>query len=240
MGVGYQASALHKIAYLVVDEAAPSTSEPPSWWKLPPIPGAQYATEPARVRSPTAVDVIAWRDQLAIKYRGQLGEVLTWDEASDFVESEDAATSADVLLRYVAARIDERGTQGIRSLIDAEGPPSVEIGRALEGAESRGFTSRFPQLLLRSAFWLPFHRNMIIEEPDWQGRTERFGSNFRLEEELRDLRMLIAEADPRSGEWTSDRSVPTKVLWAAWQASEMMGRICAAATSRHLPFWTTG
>jgi hypothetical protein len=98
LGVGYQASALHKIAYLVVDEAAPSTSEPPSWWKLPPIPGAQYATEPARVRSPTAVDVIAWRDQLAIKYRGQLGEVLTWDEASDFVESEDAGTGADVLL----------------------------------------------------------------------------------------------------------------------------------------------
>jgi hypothetical protein len=240
LGVGYQASALHKIGYLDLDKDAPSTSEPPFLWKLPPIPDARYATEPARVRSPAAADIIAWRDRLAIKYRSQLGEVLSWDETSDFVESEDAATSADVLLRYVAARVDEDGSPAIRGLIDADEPPIGEIQRALEGADSRGFTSRFPQLLLRSAFWLPFQRNVIIEEPDWQGASERFGSNFRLEEELRELKALIAEADPRSVEWTNDRGVPTNALWAAWQASETIARICAAATSRHLPFWTTG
>jgi len=196
-------------------------------------------TTPARSRSPAAADIIAWRDQLAIKYRDQLGEVLTWDETSDFVQSEDIGASADVALHYVAARIDEDGPQAIRALVDAERPAFDEIDRALAGAESRGFTSRFPQLLLSFQCWLPFQRNMIIEEPDWQGTTERFGSNFRLEEELRDLKALIAEADPRSVEWTNDRSVPTKALWAAWQASETIARICAVATSRHLPLWTT-
>jgi hypothetical protein len=196
--------------------------------------------EPARFSSPAAQDIIIWRDHLAIKYRGLLGEFLSWDETSDFWTCEDAATSADLLLRYVAAVADEGGPQAIHGLVDVDKPALEVIDRALEGVDRRGFTGRFPQLLLVSRFWLPFQRDMIIEEPDWQGKTKRFGSNFQLEEEVRELRALIAGADPRSVEWTRERDVPARVLWAAWQASETVARICAAAASHHLPFWTTG
>ncbi len=240
MGVGYQASALHRISFLVIDEAAAYTSDPPPSWNLPPIPGARYRIDPARFRSPAAQDIIVWRDHLAIKYRGQLGELLSWDETSDYSKSEDAATSGDVLLRYVAARFDESGPQAIHRLVGADKPAHEEIHRALERVDRRGFTSQFPQLQLVYSYWLPFQREMIIEEPDWQGKTERFGSSFRLLEEVRELKALIVAADPQCIEWTPEREVPTKTLWAAWQAGETIARICAAATSRRLPFWTTG
>ena len=240
MGIGYAASALHLISYLVIDETAPYTTTPPVSWHLPPMPGVRYMREPARFRSLAAQDIIVWRDRLAIKCRGQLGELLSWDETSDYSKSEEAATSADVLLRYVAAIADEGGPQALRGLVGANKPAHDEIDHARAGAERRGFTGRFRQLLLVYAFWLPFQRDMIIEEPDWQGKTERFGSSFRLEEEVRELREQIADADPRSKEWTSEREAPTRALWAAWQASETVARICAAATSLRLPLWTTG
>jgi hypothetical protein len=195
---------------------------------------------PAGFRSPVAGDIIAWRDHLAIRYGSQLGELLSWDEASDYSKSEDVAPGADLLLRYVAAVVDERGPQAIHSLVGADKPAHDEIHRALGGVDRRGCAGRFPQLLLVPEFWLPFQQNMIIEEPDWQGETKQFGSNFWLAEEIRELRALITDADPRSVDWTPERDVPTKVLWAAWHASETIARVCAAATSRHLPFWTTG
>ena len=233
MGVGYAASALHLISYFVVDDAA---TKPPAGLMLPEIPGARYIEGPLRFRSPAATDVIAWRDRLATKYRGQLDELLTWDESSDFVQSEDTATSADLLLRYVAAVLDLRGAEGMRALVGTAEPGHEEIGRILGEADGRGFTSRFPQLLLVSKFWLPFQRNMIIEEPDWEGRTERFGSNYRLAEELEGLRNAIKSADPLAGK---EREAPTEILWAAWQASETISRLCTIATSHHLPFWGT-
>jgi hypothetical protein len=189
---------------------------------------------------PEASEIVRWRDRLADKYRAQLDELLTWDEATEFETSEDAATSADVMLRYVAAIVDERGLEGLRGLVGAERPPHGEIGRALVRVERRGFTGRFPQLSLTEYYWLPFRRNMIIEEPDWQGRTARFGSVYRLADELRDIRALLLETDRACSEWTAQREVPTRILWAAWQASETVAKICAAGAERHLPLWTTG
>lgn len=240
MGVGYSASALHLITYLVVDENAPYTTVPPPGWKLPPIPGVRYMTDPTRFRSPAAADIISWRDRLATKYQDQLGELLSWDEGSEFQKSEDAPASGDVLLRYVAAVAEENGPKAIRKLVGAQKPAQDELRRALDGANRRGFTGRFSQLLLGSEFWLPFQRDMIIEEPDWQGKIARFGSAYRLEDEIHELRTMIKSADPRSPEWTPEREVPDQTLGAAWQVSETIARVCAVATSRHLPFWTTG
>jgi hypothetical protein len=95
VGVGYQASALHLITYLVVDESAPCTTEPPPG--LPRSCPALYLMGPPRVRSPAIADIISWRDKLTIKYADQLGELLSWDEENDFHRSEDAAVSGDVL-----------------------------------------------------------------------------------------------------------------------------------------------
>jgi len=238
VGVSYQASALHLILYFVIDEKAPHTTEPPPGW--PRSAGPKYVTEPASFRSPAAEDIVAWRDKIATKYATQLGELLTWDETSDFQRSEDSAVSGDVLLRYVAAVADESGTDAIAKLSGLHKPLPEEIERALDGAHRRGFTGRFSQLLLGSRYWLPFRRNMIIEEPDWEAKTGRFGSAYRLYDEIRELRAAIEKADPRSVEWTAEREVPNQILGAAWQASETVARICAVATTRHLPIWTTG
>jgi hypothetical protein len=240
LSIGYQTSALCRIIYSVVDETAPFVTEPPTGWKLPPISGAKYMLEPVRLRSPAPADIIAWRDHLAAKYRSDLDELLSWDETTDYSASEDVASSADMLLRYVAAIVDEGGTEELRRLVDAKAPSRDEIGGALEAAEHRGFTGRFPQLLLVSKFWLPFQRNTIIKEPDWQGNNERFGSSLRLADEVRELRDLIRAADPRSIEWTREREVPTMALWAAWQASETLAHIATAAVSQRLPLLTTG
>src|SRR5438552_18535807 len=99
MGVGYSASALHLISYLDTQKS-PSTPAP-AWMGLP---GARYYDfAQAGFRSPAAAEIVAWRDRLAAKYRGQLGEALSWDEASDYSRSEDVGVNDDVLLRYVAA-----------------------------------------------------------------------------------------------------------------------------------------
>jgi hypothetical protein len=95
-------------------------------------------------------------------------------------------------------------------------------------------------LSLGEYYWLPFQRNLIIEEPDWKGRTTRFGSVYRLADQLSDIRALLLQADPGCAEWTAEREVPTRILWAAWQASETMAKICAAGAERRLPVWTTG
>lgn len=189
---------------------------------------------------PAASDIIRWRDRLAARYRAQLGESLTWDEASEFSLSEDAAVSADVMLRYVAAIVDERGAAGLRGLVGAERPSHEEIGRGLDRVDRRGFTVQYPQLSLTERYWLPFQRNLIIEAPDWRGKTQRFGSVYHVANELRDLRALLVEAEPGCAEWTAEREVPTRILWAAWQASETAAKICAAGAERHLPVWTTG
>ncbi len=127
MGVVYEASPLHRISFLVVDESAPSTTNPPAWWGLPPIPGAKYMTEPARFRSPAASEIIRWRDRLAVRYRAQLGERLTWDEASEYAVGEDAAVSADVMLRYVG----RSSTSAVRMACAASSAPkSLRTGKS--------------------------------------------------------------------------------------------------------------
>ena len=188
MGVGYTASALHTITYLDV------SGYPGDQTRFPDIDLSIFEKKPmqqARFRSFPAAEIILWRNQLAAKYRDQFGELLTWDEGSDFSELAETATGADVSFRYVAALLDERGPDGIHDLVGTTKPGHAEIARALNEANRRGFAGRFPQLLLVSKYWLPFQRNMVIEEPSWLGTVERFGSNYRLLEELQQVRDAI-------------------------------------------------
>jgi hypothetical protein len=240
MSVGYEASGLHHISFLDEEDLTAASQEPPAG--LPPfdIQGTRYLKWPLPTRSPTIEEIVTWLDRLAAAYKVQLGERLTWDETSAFTLGEDAAVSCDLMLRYVAARIDEQGPRALRGHASADRPPLDEIERALARVEARGFTCRFPQLSLVGLYWLPFERNMIIEEPDWRGKTERFGSTYRLAEEISDIRAMLREADPKCAEWTALREAPSQSLWAAWQASETVARIGAAAYERRLPFWTTG
>ena len=56
--------------------------------------------------------------------------MLDWNDADDFVLSEDTGTSADALLGYVVARIERDGETVVGALIDAPKPPQGEIRRA--------------------------------------------------------------------------------------------------------------
>ncbi len=237
MGVGYAASPLHRIFYLATDETAAAPAEPPPEWAQI-FPGAKWGG-PARFRGIPLADVLRWRERLAEKYWSQLGEMLTWHEESDFEAAEDTSTSADVQLHYLAALIDDRGPEMLPDLIGTGKPSHEEFERAFSAVEGRGFTSRFPQLLLGAMHWLPFERNLIIEEPDWRGTVRRFGSSERLIEEIIDLRDLILETDARVADWNPDQQLDD-LLSAAWQASETVARIGAIAVARHLPLWTTG
>jgi hypothetical protein len=237
LGVGYAASALHRILYLVADESAAAPAEPsPELAQM--FPGVKWGG-PAKFEAMPIADILAWRERLAEKYWTQLGEILTWDEESDLEAADDTSTSADVQLHYVAALVDERGPEILADVIGAPKPSHKEFERAFAAVERRGFTSRFPQLLLGAMHWLPFERNLIIEEPDWRGNVRRFGSSERLMEEIIDLRDLILETALRVADWNPDQQ-PSDLLGAAWQASETVARIGAIAVTRRLPLWSTG
>ena len=193
-------------------------------------------------RSTPKTDILAWRDRIATKYRSQLGEDFSWNEDSVFEQSEDAATSADMLLRYVAAVLDQRGQSAVRRLVNTGKPAVKEIDRVFAEAMRRGFGGHFPQLLLGARYWFPFQRHLIIEEPDWLGNLERYGSTFRLMDELQAVRTSISDADTGATAWTANRPTTPEndVLAAAWQASDTVSRLCTHAISQRLPLWTTG
>jgi hypothetical protein len=185
-------------------------------------------------------DILAWRERIASKYRDQLGEELAWDERSTFEVSEDVATSGDVLFRYAAAVLDQRGKSGFSNLLTTGKPPSQEIDAVFAEASRRGFGGRFPQLLLGASVWLPFETNLMIEEPNWNGVLDRYGSGFCLVDEVTSVRAAIAEAYPAVATYDATKASPEQTMVAAWQTSDTILRLAAIAVSRHLPMWTTG
>jgi hypothetical protein len=245
MGVGYQASPLHRISYQDRSATTPRPAvrgEDPVMDALIEHSGAIIVHEgPMRFRSPAKADILAWRERIARTYRDQLGEDLSWDEDSGFELSEDAATSADMLLRFVAAVLDQQGPAAARALAGRAKPPHSELDLVFAETDRRGFTGQYPQLLLGARYWFPFQRDMIIEEPSWEGAVERYGSLFRLADEVREVRAFIAGTDPSATAWTAQQETPQDdVLAAAWQASDTVWHLSAAAMAQRVPLWTTG
>jgi hypothetical protein len=242
MGVGYCVSPLHRIIHF---DASPITTRPPVKGSDSPIDrsaelmGTNVGVGTPRLYLPAIQEILAWRQVVATKYRDQLEEQLTWDEDTTFEVSEDVATSGDVMFHYVAAILDQRGTSELDKLIDITEPPRHEYQAVFAEADRRGFGGRFPHLLLGANLWLPFRSQLMIEEPDWNGKLDRYGSVFHLVDEITTVRAAIADADPSlmhsSAAQTSD-----KVIVAAWQTSNTVLRLATIAAAKHLPFWTTG
>jgi hypothetical protein len=201
--------------------------------------GANVGEGTARFRSPTVEEILAWRERLATKYRDQLDEALTWDEGGTFETSEDVSTSDDVMFHYVAALLDQRSQAEFRQLIDVRNPGSEKLDAAFVEASRRGFGGRFPHLLLGASLWLPFKRPLMIEEPNWEGHIDRYGSIYRLVDEVTTVRAAIADALP-SVLHSSAAEISDQVMAAAWQASNTVLRLATIATAQHLPLWTTG
>lgn len=244
MGIGYQVSPLHRLIRLDTGELhgrAAVRGENPLLDVIRDASGreVQVADGPLRTRSPTVESILAWRQRIANKYRDQLDEELTWDEGSTYESSDDVTTSGDVMLHFAAAVLDQRGRAGLSSMIHQRRPTSDEMNAAFANAERRGFAGRFPQLLLGARFWLPFSRNLMIEEPDWDGAVERYGSVPRLLDEIAEIRTGIAEADP-SVKQTAEPDSLEYSLAAAWQTSATVLRLVTIALQRQLPLWTTG
>jgi hypothetical protein len=243
MGVGYSASPLHRIIYL--DTSAITTGPPVKGRSVPPDSvaeqlGANVANEgTVRLRSPTIDDILAWRERLATKYRDQLEDGLTWDEGSTFEVSEDVATSGDVMLHYVAAVLDQNGKSQLGKLINGEKPPPQELSEIFAEASRRSFGGRFPHLLLGAHLWLPFRSQLMIEEPNWDGKLDRYGSVFHLVDEVTTVRAAIADAQP-SVIQSSAAKTSDKLLVAAWQTSDTILRLATIAVAKLLPLWTTG
>jgi hypothetical protein len=221
------------------------TTRPPAKGSDSPIEqiaeatGSNVGVGTPRLYSPAIDEILAWRRGVATKYHDQLEEQLTWDEDTTFKVSEDVATSGDVVFHYVAAILDQRGASELNKLIDITEPPRNEYQAVFAEADRRGFAGRFPHLLLGANVWLPFRSQLMIEEPNWNEKLDRYGSVFHLLDEVTTVRAAMTDADPSlkhfSAAQTSDR-----VIAAAWQTSNTIWRLATIATAKHLPLWTTG
>jgi hypothetical protein len=244
MGVGYSVSPLHRITYLDTSALRPRPwvdGRNPAIDAMggPPPVGAAVSDAPVAFRSAAPEDILAWRERVARKYREELAEELTWDEGSPFEVSDDIGTHEDVMLHYVAAVLDQRGPSEITRMIEVGEPASEALNAAFAEAERRGFGGRFPHLLLGANVWLPYKGPLMIEEPDWEARRNRFGSTLHLFDEVTAVRSAIVEAQPSvRHSLASETSRPALV--AAWQASNTIVRLAKIAIAQHLPLWTTG
>jgi len=243
MGVGYSVSALHRITYLDTSALRPRPwvrGRNPAIDAMGGAPlGAAISNAPASFRSPNPQDIRAWRGRVARKYREELGEELTWDEGSRFEASDDVATHDDVMLHYLAAVLDQHGPTEVRRLMEIGEPPSEIIEAVFAEAERRGFGGQFPHLLLGANAWLPYKSPLMIEEPDWEGHRNRFGSTLHLLDEVTAVRSTIAEAEPSVLHCSPSESSGSALV-AAWQASNTVVRLARIAVARHLPLWATG
>jgi hypothetical protein len=143
------------------------------------------------------------------------------------------------MFHYVAAVFDQRGKSELKKLIDVEKPPPQELDAAFTEAARRGFGGCFPHLLLGANLWLPFKRQLMLEEPNWDGNVHRYGSVLHLVDEVTTVRTAISDAQPSvihsPAAATSDR-----VMVAAWQTSNTILRLATIAAAKQLPLWTTG
>ena len=80
---------------------------------------------------------------------------------------------------------------------------------------------------------------MMIEEPDWEGAVERYGSVARLLDEITAIRAGIATAHP-SVEQSAESEALEYSLAAAWQTSATVLRLATIAVEKHLPLWECG
>lgn len=183
MGVGYSVSPLHRIIRFDVSQL---TTRPPVKGSdslidhVAEVVGTDIGVGTPRPYSSNVEEILKWRQGLATKYRDQLEENLTWDEETTFEVSVDVATSGDAMFRYIAAILDQRGKSELNELIDITEPPRNEYESVFAEADRRGFGGRFPQLLLGANLWFPFKRHLMIEEPNWEGKLDRYGSDERV------------------------------------------------------------
>jgi hypothetical protein len=79
----------------------------------------------------------------------------------------------------------------------------------------------------------------MIEEPNWEGKPDRYGSVFHLVDEINTVRAAIADVKP-SFVHASAEERSHKAIFGAWQSSNIIMRLAKIAAAKHLPLWKTG
>jgi hypothetical protein len=79
----------------------------------------------------------------------------------------------------------------------------------------------------------------MIEEPNWEGKVNRYGSVFHLMDEVTTVRAAIADTQPSVAHVTA-ADTSDRVIVAAWQTSNTILRLATIAAAKQLPLWTTG
>jgi hypothetical protein len=160
----------------------------------------------------------------------QLEEEPTWVEGSTFESSEDVTTGGDVMFRYVAAELDQRGKSDLTRLLDLGRPAQQELDAVFAEASRWSFGGRFPHLLLERAYGYRSRGTHL----------DRYGSVFRLVEEVTTVRAAIVDAQSSVIQSSAAGASTEQVRVAAWQTSSAILRLATIAAAKHLPLWTTG
>jgi len=179
---------------------------------------------------PTLSDITDWLQRINEKYAAQLGQPLNWDESSPYHQEIEIAEAAQDALFYVAGRLAVDGPEALQQIDNIEHPSTVVLQKLRRSVEAMGFQCRFPQLLLRVDYWLPFERDLIIEEPDWSGKQCRFGSLPALRGQL-DQVMNALQQQRQSGQKTAP------VLDQAISCARALTALSTIAWANKLPLW---
>ena len=239
MSCNYQVCAFSRL--MLFDEAnlaaAPTMPMPDYLTKI--FPGRGRAVRVGSimdmVSSPAKQEVLAWRSRLDRISRSQLGEALSWDEDSSVVLSEDALGGSELFA--AAAALDQSGSLAASRLRGTSELSRAAMDEFSRQVQLRGFTSSFTQILLDVNSWLPFRRDLIIEEPDWRDRIGRFGSLPTLLDQTRALQEWIAVTEPaakRPPDAGANEDLLT-VLARAWRCADCVISLAGAAVVNHLP-----
>ena len=200
MGIGYAVSPLHRIIF--VDQAViPESADVRFAF---PIPRGFRATPWSEIEkhlySPAIPVIVAWRAKLSKKYRNQLLEPLIWDENSAFERSEDVATHADVLLRYVAAVLDRQGAaEAAKMLFGRDDVPGEEIQRELTVAQGRALPAHSLSFCWTRCFGFRSGAISSSRNPtgtDMWNASDRWVISFR-----NSKRFAISFAEPSRRQW---------------------------------------
>lgn len=194
-------------------------------------PGNPWPEIDAKLAGPNALTIVTWRDVLVEKYRTQLDQPLDWDEATTFREQVDVDPEAQRALFYATAVLELQGEElAAAHLAALQKLPNNALERITADIDKLGYRCHFPQLLLQVDYWLPFSRDLIIEEPDWSGATRRFGSLMALRHELDRVELFL-----QHGRHTSPSS--SAVLDAAIFCLRVLSALSAIAWAKKLPLW---
>lgn len=152
-------------------------------------------------RKCTAEHIFQWWGSIQERNLTQLGSKISWDEASTFERVRDVYPAQDLELSHLLAYIDLFGTASLANGYRTR--PRNKYGEdreLLANTGKRGFSICFPQAAIGPTYYLPFTANLILEVPDWSGKTERFGSVPNLAKELAEVLAIIEGADPEAAE----------------------------------------